>query len=90
MRPVILSSLVRYAGRDRISRWRPEPISVDVAWRCIRQAYKAADAVQVHVTTDRDGNSFHVVHVCYGPGHWDKVRLVTDIYEIPSDALTDL
>ncbi|MEU9719068.1 hypothetical protein [Streptomyces sp. NPDC047976] len=90
MRPAMVTTLVQYTGKPAIARWRPEPISIDVTRQCLRRARRNRDAVAVHQTTARDGSSVHVVHVHIGPGRWHDVDYVTDIYEIPTDALTDL
>ncbi|MFE2758503.1 hypothetical protein [Streptomyces halstedii] len=90
MHPVTLNSLVHYTRENRTGYLRPERITVDTARRCIRRGRKSADAVHVYETTDRDGNGVHVAHVHFGPGHWGNVHFVTDIYEIPTQALTDL
>ncbi|MEU4955117.1 hypothetical protein [Streptomyces lavendulae] len=90
MRPATVTTLFKYTDKQAIARWRPEPISIDVARQCLRRARRNGHTVQVHQTTARDGSSVHVAHVHTGPGHWDAVDYVTDIYEIPTDALTDL
>lgn len=58
--------------------------------RARRQPGKVVDAVHVYATTDRDGTSLHIGYVHYTPGYWTGVTDVIDVYEIPTDALTDL
>ncbi|ARF56626.1 hypothetical protein [Streptomyces gilvosporeus] len=65
------------------------PIGVGAARSAIRKSRPSAD-VHIYVTTDRDGTTFHVVHVHFRPGFWTDVEDVTDIYEIPTEALTEL
>ncbi|MER5504165.1 hypothetical protein ABT052_02420 [Streptomyces sp. NPDC002766] len=55
-----------------------------------RQPGTVVDAVHVYATTDRDGIPLHVGYVHYTPGYWTGVTDVVDVYEIPTDALTDL
>jgi len=55
-----------------------------------RQPGKVVDAVHVYATTDRDGMPLHVGYVHYTPGYWTGVNEVVNVYEIPTDALTDL
>ncbi|KJY29954.1 MULTISPECIES: hypothetical protein [Streptomyces] len=89
MRPVTVTTFVQYASKPGTDRWH-EPISVDVARQCLRRARRSGDTVEIRQTTARDGSSVHVAHVHIGPGRWRDVDSVTDIYEIPTDALTDL
>ncbi|MCT9087333.1 hypothetical protein N4G70_00440 [Streptomyces sp. ASQP_92] len=73
--------------------YRPEPISLDAARSGIRRARAsrdAVDAVNVYATTDRDGTALHVAYIHHTPGRWSNVSEVIDVYEIPTDALTDL
>ncbi|MFF9339299.1 hypothetical protein ACF1CG_05940 [Streptomyces sp. NPDC014773] len=90
MRPVILHSLVHTTDRPGIRHWGPERITAAMARKCLRMGHQVADAVTVYETTDRDGNAVRVVHVHYGPRRWSRVLFVTDIYEIPAAALTDI
>ncbi|WP_326711662.1 hypothetical protein OG758_22750 [Streptomyces sp. NBC_01474] len=55
-----------------------------------RQPSKVVDAVHVYATTDREGTPLHIGYVHYTPGYWTGVADVIDVYEIPTDALTDL
>ncbi|MDX3077309.1 hypothetical protein [Streptomyces sp. MI02-7b] len=55
-----------------------------------RQPSKVVDAVHVYATSDRDGTPLHIGYVHYTPGYWTGVTDVIDVYEIPTDALTDL
>lgn len=74
-------------------RYRPEPISLDAALAGIRKARrspKAVDTVNVYAFTGRDGTALHVAYVHFIPGRWSGVNDVIDIYEIPTDASTDL
>ncbi|MFH8364338.1 hypothetical protein ACH4FV_32715 [Streptomyces anulatus] len=89
-RPVQLTSLVRYTGRDDHTTYRTEAVSVDVARQCIRRARVHGVAVTIYPTTDRTGDAIQVAHVRFGPGHWSNVDAVSDIYEIPVAALLDL
>lgn len=66
-----------------------EPINVTTARSAIRKSRPNAD-VHIYVTTDRTGTAVHVVHVHFHPGFWTDVQDVTDIYEIPTDALLTL
>ncbi|NEA59501.1 hypothetical protein G3I60_36410 [Streptomyces sp. SID13666] len=90
MRPVTFNSLVRYTGSNRTGHWRPERMTVDTALQCIRRGRRGAATVHVYETTDRDGNSVHLAYVHFGTGRWSNAEFVTDIYEIPSVALTDI
>ncbi|WP_327168807.1 hypothetical protein [Streptomyces subrutilus] len=90
MRPVTFHTLVRYRGNEFTSRWCPEQLSVDTARRCIGRGRRAAATVHVYETTDRDGHSLHVAYLHFGPGIWDNADFLTDIYEIPTEALTSL
>ncbi|MBV1947052.1 hypothetical protein [Streptomyces sp. BV129] len=58
--------------------------------RARNQSGKVVDAVHVYATTDRDGTPLHIGYVHYTPGYWSGVSDVIDVYEIPTDALTDL
>ncbi|MER6782719.1 MULTISPECIES: hypothetical protein [unclassified Streptomyces] len=82
-------SLMRRTGETRVIRWRPELVSVDTVWRLIKRYRRANAAVSVHETTDRDGVPLHVVHVEHGP-IYEATDCCTDIFEIPTAALTDL
>lgn len=55
-----------------------------------RNRHKAFDAVNVYETTDRDGAGLIVAYVHYQPGTYDDVSDYFDLYEIPTQALTDL
>ncbi|WP_327431745.1 hypothetical protein [Streptomyces sp. NBC_01236] len=55
-----------------------------------KQPGKVVDTVHVYATTDRDGTPLHVGYVHYAPGYWSRVADVINVYEIPTDALTDL
>ncbi|MEU9498732.1 hypothetical protein [Streptomyces sp. NPDC048196] len=90
MRPVTFHSLVRYTDSNSTAHWRPERMTVDTARRHIRRGRHCAATVHVYETTDRGGSSFHVAYVHFGPGRWDNADFVTDIYEIPTEALTEL
>ncbi|MDT0347541.1 hypothetical protein [Streptomyces litchfieldiae] len=65
-------------------------ISIRDARAGINAARKYKADVQVHETTDRDGTPLHVAYAHYGPGTWDNAAFSTEIYEIPTAALTDL
>ncbi|MEU6405548.1 hypothetical protein [Streptomyces sp. NPDC046985] len=76
---------------------RPEHgrrLTAHQAAACIRSARKqtgkAVAAVHVYATADRDGTALHIGYVHYTPGHWSGVDDAADVYEIPTDALTDL
>lgn len=71
-------------------RFVPERISVHTARNAISGNRRRADAVHVYETTDRDGTLIHIAHVYFGPGHWSNADHVTVIYEIPTEALTDI
>ncbi|MFD9629336.1 hypothetical protein [Streptomyces violascens] len=58
--------------------------------RARRQPKTIVDAVHAYATTDRDGIPLHIAYVHYTPGFWTGVADVIDVYEIPTDALTDL
>ena len=58
--------------------------------RCVNSARRMPTDVHVYETTDRDGIALHVAHVHYHPGYWSDRDNVTEIYEIPTRALTDL
>ncbi|MGW7691016.1 hypothetical protein ACWGMA_19425 [Streptomyces asiaticus] len=83
-------TLVRYTGKPHTLTCRPERLTVHTARACVSRGRRTAEAVHVYETTDRDGTRFHVVHVYFGSGHWTGVDFVTDIYEIPTEALTAL
>ncbi|MFJ2185931.1 hypothetical protein ACIOJG_35600 [Streptomyces anulatus] len=73
--------------------FHPEPIALHAALSGIRKARKspkAVDAVNVYAFTSRDGSALHVAYVHYTRGHWSNVDDVFDVYEIPTNALTDL
>lgn len=55
-----------------------------------RNRYRAFDAVNVYDTTDRTGAGLIVAYVHYQPGTFDGVTDFADLYEIPTEALTDL
>lgn len=55
-----------------------------------RRPAMAVDAVHVYATTAYDGTPLHIAYVHYTPGYWTGVSDVVDVYEIPTDALTDL
>ncbi|UUN28207.1 hypothetical protein [Streptomyces sp. FIT100] len=90
MRPVLLHTLMRRTTDVRTVAYRPERLTVDTARQIIRRARRSAAVVRVYETTDRDGNNIHLAHVHFGPGRWNDVDSVTDIYEIPTQALTAL
>ncbi|MFE7596924.1 hypothetical protein [Streptomyces sp. NPDC057494] len=90
MRPVTLHRLSRRSDADRTGHWRPVRLTVHTARVSISAARKTADTVHVFETTDRDGISLHVAHVHLGPEHWSNGGFVTEIYVIPTAALTDL
>ncbi|RSS79492.1 hypothetical protein [Streptomyces sp. WAC06614] len=90
MRPVTVYSLALRTGESRIIRWRPEAITTFTARQCIRRGRRNDATVSVYETCDRNGVALHVAHVHYGPGHYSGADFVTDIYEIPTAALTDL
>ncbi|MEU6755416.1 hypothetical protein [Streptomyces sp. NPDC046685] len=90
MRPVTLYSLLRRTGQSHTARWRPEAISADTARRLIRRGRRSKAAISLYETTDRQGVALHVAHVHFGPELYDGADFVTDIYEIPTAALTDL
>ncbi|MCX5273753.1 hypothetical protein [Streptomyces virginiae] len=90
MRPVTLHTLMHHTGQARTVKWRPERLSTDTARRLIRRGRRNNAAVRVYATTDRDGTPMHVAYVEFGPGLYDNVDAVTDIYEIPTEALTSL
>ncbi|UUN28577.1 hypothetical protein [Streptomyces sp. FIT100] len=90
MRPVLLHTLMRRTDDTRTVAYRPERLRVDTARQIIRRARRSAAVVRVFETTDRDGNNVHVAHVQFGRDRWRDVDSVTDIYEIPTKALTDL
>ncbi|MER0446594.1 hypothetical protein ABR738_18850 [Streptomyces sp. Edi4] len=72
---------------------RPEPISLYAALTGIRKARKSpttVDAVNVYAFTDRNGTPLHVAYIHHTPGRWSNVAEVIDVYEIPTDLLTDL
>ncbi|MFB8123168.1 hypothetical protein ACFVG1_22155 [Streptomyces bacillaris] len=89
-RPVQLTSLVHYTGRDHQTTYLPEAVTVDITRQCIRRARFHGATVTLHPTTDRTGDAVQLAHVHYGPGHWSNTDAVTDIYEIPVNALLDL
>ena len=55
-----------------------------------RNRHKIFDAVNVYTTTDRTGAGLIVAYVHYRPGFYDGVTDYADLYEIPTEALTDL
>lgn len=55
-----------------------------------RNRNKAFDAVNVYETTDRTGAGLILAYVHYQPGTYDGVNDFADLYEIPTEALTDL
>ncbi|MFD6873192.1 MULTISPECIES: hypothetical protein [unclassified Streptomyces] len=89
MRSSTLYSLMRRNGETQVIKWQPEPVSVDTVWRLLKRYRRANAAVSVHETTDRQGTPLHVVHVHHGP-IYDATDFCTDIFEIPTAALTDL
>ncbi|MEU4727138.1 hypothetical protein [Streptomyces sp. NPDC023588] len=90
MRPATLHTLMRHTGRTDTVRWRPERLTTSTARQLIRRGRRANAAVHIYETTDRDGTPIHIAHVQFGPGLYDNVESVTDIYEIPTAALTAL
>ncbi|KOG20004.1 MULTISPECIES: hypothetical protein [Streptomyces] len=90
MRPVTLYRLSRRSGTDRTGHHRPERLTVHTARGCIGAARKGVDTVHVYETTDRDGNSLHIAHVHQSFSYWNSGAFITEIYVIPTDALTDL
>ncbi|MFD6229876.1 hypothetical protein ACFWFZ_23820 [Streptomyces sp. NPDC060232] len=90
MRPVTLYSLMRRTGETRTLRWRPEAVSTDTARRLIRRGRRSTAIVNVYETTDREGTALHIAHVHFGSELYDGADFVTDIYEIPTEALTTL
>jgi hypothetical protein len=55
-----------------------------------RNRYQAFDAVHVYDTTYRTGAGPIVAYVHYQPGTFDGVADFADLYEIPTEALTNL
>ncbi|WP_405636588.1 hypothetical protein OHB53_35305 [Streptomyces sp. NBC_00056] len=70
----------------------PEFLSADTVRGLIRRARKntGVEAVHVYECTDRTGTPLHIAYVRFAQGRWSNVTDVTDIYEIPTAALTDL
>ncbi|MGP3687416.1 hypothetical protein ACTVZO_22400 [Streptomyces sp. IBSNAI002] len=90
MKSVALYSLMLRTGAEHLTKWRPERISVDIARQCIRRGRRSNATVNVYETTDREGTALHVAYVHYGPELYDGADFVTDIYEMPTAALTAL
>ncbi|MFE9931800.1 hypothetical protein [Streptomyces sp. NPDC005533] len=90
MRPVSLHTLMRRTGQTSPVCWRPEQLTTTTARQLIRRGRRANAAVHIYETTDRDGTALHIAYVQFGPGLYDNVDSVTDIYEIPTEALTSL
>ncbi|MFE3578915.1 hypothetical protein [Streptomyces vinaceus] len=90
MRPVTLYSLMHRTGETRTAQWRPERLSTHTARSCIRRGRRNAATVNVYETTDRQGTALHVAYVHHGSDLYEGVDFVTDIYEIPTAALTEL
>ncbi|WP_328982220.1 hypothetical protein OG258_34510 [Streptomyces mirabilis] len=70
-----------------------EPITLIAALSGIHRARnspEAVDTVYVYPCTDRAGTALHVVYVHFVPNHWSGSADVIDVYEIPTDALTEL
>ncbi|MGR8009239.1 hypothetical protein [Streptomyces hypolithicus] len=89
-RPVTLHTLMQRTGDTRTARCSPQRLRIDTARTAIRHSRSEAVAVHVYETTDRDGNGVHVAYAHFAPGRFDCVDSETDIYEIPTNALTDL
>ncbi|WP_327291477.1 hypothetical protein [Streptomyces sp. NBC_01198] len=78
-------------GELRHSAHRMPALEVAVTVRAARRnRHKTFDAVNVYTTTDRTGAGLIVAYVHYRPGFYDGVTDYADVYEIPTDALTDL
>ncbi|MFE4656768.1 hypothetical protein ACFRFJ_08740 [Streptomyces hydrogenans] len=90
MRPVTLYRLARRSDADRTGHYRPERLTVHTARGCISAARKGVETVHVYETTDRDGNSLHIAHVHNSFRYWNNGAFITEIYEIPTAALTDI
>ncbi|MFB7517439.1 hypothetical protein [Streptomyces sp. NPDC056144] len=90
MRPVTLYSLARRSDAAPIGHYSPQRLTIHTARVTISAARKTATSVHVYETTDRDGIAFHIGYVHYGPERWDNGSFITDIYVIPTAALTDL
>ncbi|WP_371644037.1 hypothetical protein OG974_20835 [Streptomyces sp. NBC_00597] len=90
MPPVTLHTLMSRTGQTHTVRWRPERVTASTARQLIRRGRRANAAVHVYETTDRAGTALHIAHVHFGPELYDGVDFVTDIYEIPTEALTSL
>ncbi|QCX79107.1 hypothetical protein C9F11_27525 [Streptomyces sp. YIM 121038] len=88
MRPVTLHTIIRHTGQNRAVVCRPERLSADTARACIRRGRRGRANVRVFETTDRTGTAVHIVHIHFGPGRWRDIDAVTDIYEVPTAALT--
>lgn len=56
----------------------------------IRSGRHQTGEAQVYETTDRTGLGLHVAYVHFGPGRWNGVTSVIEIFEIPTRALLDL
>lgn len=65
-------------------------ISIRDARAGINTARRSQANVHVYETTDRDGTPTHIAYAHHGPGTWDNVDHATEIYEIPTAALTAL
>ncbi|WP_329368510.1 hypothetical protein OG896_23920 [Streptomyces sp. NBC_00669] len=77
-------SALRYAGHPMTA------IDAAVTVRAARRnRHQMFDAVHVYATTDRTGAPLIVAYVHYRTGFW-YANDYFDVYEIPTDALTDL
>lgn len=91
-RKAVAHSLATFVpGELRHSTHRMAALEAAVTVRAARRnRHKMFDAVNVYLTTDRTGAPLIVAYAHYRPGFYDQVTDCADLYEIPTDALTDL
>jgi hypothetical protein len=77
-------------GRRQTQPHALAALEAAVTIRAARRNRKAFDAVHVYETTDRTGAGLIVAYIHYQPGTFDGVTDFADLYEIPTQALTDL
>jgi hypothetical protein len=87
--------LITWDDSDRqATATSPQPIAAleaAIAVRAARRdAHKKFQAVNVYQTTDRTGAPVIVAYIHYQPGTWDNVTDYAHVFEIPTNALTDL
>jgi hypothetical protein len=88
----VFNAITKFSGADypETPAIGERRISIRDARSGINAARRSKADVHVYETVDRDGTPMHVAYAHYGPGTWDNVAYSTEIYEIPTAALTDL